>query len=205
MTLFLKACILLSSGLYWRRDGGSTFHAFEAALGISVDSKRQYAQGGRAGAGADDGRWKTAVCVELGLPRQDRAIGMLRDAKERCSAVCTCNRARRSYAGGIGGEGQLQADQPERSVLHTVKLLQGRFGGTHPGQKAILHGRPNESLIKAQLTNHVQERRQFLEKCILWFAVDAILRRCDRKESWRSNGTPWSLISSSSATGTLLS
>ena len=48
------------------------------------------------------------MCVDLGRPRQDRAIGMLRDAKEGCSAVYTCSRARRPYAGGIGGEGQLQ-------------------------------------------------------------------------------------------------
>ena len=61
-------------------------------------------------------------------------------------------------------EDNSRADQPERRVLHSVKLLQGRFGGTHPGQKAVLHGRPNESLIKAQLTSHVQERRHFLEE-----------------------------------------
>ena len=50
------------------------------------------------------------MCVDLGLPRKDRAIGMLRDAKEGCSAVYTCSRARRPYAGGIGegAGGQLQ-------------------------------------------------------------------------------------------------
>ena len=48
------------------------------------------------------------MCVDLGLPRQDRAIGMLRDAKEGCSEVYTFSRAPRPYAGGIGEGGQPQ-------------------------------------------------------------------------------------------------
>ena len=48
------------------------------------------------------------MCVDLGLSRQDRAIEMLRDAKEGCSAVCARSRVRRPFAGGIGGEEQLQ-------------------------------------------------------------------------------------------------
>ena len=48
------------------------------------------------------------MCVDLGLPRKERAIRMLRDAKEGCSAVNTCSKGRRPYAGGIREEEQLQ-------------------------------------------------------------------------------------------------
>ena len=100
----LKAGILL----YCRRDGGSALYAFEAALGNVRRFQEAVRAGGRAGAGGDGGQYKTAVCVDLGLPRKELAIGMLWDAKEGCIAVNTCSRARRSYAGGIGEGGQLQ-------------------------------------------------------------------------------------------------
>ena len=45
MILLLKACILLSSSLCCRRDGGSTFHAFQAALG----NLRRFQEALRAG------------------------------------------------------------------------------------------------------------------------------------------------------------